>query len=76
MTKLLESKYFRLEQPAEGVYAAIVQDGTGAMANAAFIDLGDWNVIPLSSRVKLLDLKTVYMKMAKTIDHIRVSRFQ
>jgi cyclase len=40
-----ESGYFRLEQLADGVYAAIVHDGTGAVGNAAFVDLGDKTLV-------------------------------
>lgn len=37
---LPESPYFRLEQVAEGVYAALVREGTGALGNAGIVDLG------------------------------------
>jgi cyclase len=45
MKKMPTSKYFRLEQLADGVYAAIVHDGTGALGNAAFVDLGDRTLV-------------------------------
>jgi cyclase len=38
---LPESRHFRLERVADGVYAAIVVPGAGALGNAAIVDLGD-----------------------------------
>src|SRR5262249_11242802 len=35
-----QSRYFTLEQVADGVYAAIVVPGTGAWGNAGIVDLG------------------------------------
>lgn len=39
------SEYFRLEQVAEGVYAALPHPAGGAAANAGFVDLGDRVVV-------------------------------
>jgi cyclase len=38
---LPESRHFRLERVADGVYAAIAVPGNGALGNAAIVDLGD-----------------------------------
>ncbi|HEY7349695.1 MAG TPA: MBL fold metallo-hydrolase [Ktedonobacterales bacterium] len=40
-TTLVSSKHFRLEQVAEGVYAALATVDGGAVCNAGIIDLGD-----------------------------------
>lgn len=40
-TELFTSSYFQLEEVAEGVFAALVFEGTGALGNAGFVDLGD-----------------------------------
>jgi len=37
--------YFRLEQVAEGAWAALAHPGTGALGNAGFVDLGDQTII-------------------------------
>jgi len=39
------SKHFRLEQLADGVYAAIGVEGTGSGSNAGIIDLGDRTLV-------------------------------
>jgi glyoxylase-like metal-dependent hydrolase (beta-lactamase superfamily II) len=39
------SKHFRLNQIAEGVFAAISVPGTGSLGNAAIIDLGDLTLV-------------------------------
>ena len=39
------SAYFRLEQVAEGVYAAIATEGSGAWGNAGIVDLGDQTLV-------------------------------
>ncbi|GAA4714162.1 MBL fold metallo-hydrolase [Brevibacillus fulvus] len=39
------SRHFRLKQVTDGVYAAIAVPGTGSLANAAIIDLGDSTVV-------------------------------
>ena len=39
------SKHFRLQQLAEGVYAAIHMEGGGAIGNAGIVDLGDRTLI-------------------------------
>ena len=39
--QLPESKHFRIERMAGGVYAAIHVDGGGAIGNAGIVDLGD-----------------------------------
>lgn len=39
------SKHFRLSQVAEGVFAAISTPGTGSVANAVIIDLGDKTLV-------------------------------
>lgn len=39
------SPYFRLEELAPGVYAAIVVPGTGAWGNAGIVDLGDRTLV-------------------------------
>jgi cyclase len=43
--QLASSKHFRLEQLADGVYAAIHMDGGAAIGNAGIIDLGDRTLI-------------------------------
>jgi glyoxylase-like metal-dependent hydrolase (beta-lactamase superfamily II) len=43
--QLPHSKHFRLQQLAEGVYAAIHRDGGGAICNAGIVDLGDRTLI-------------------------------
>lgn len=43
--QLPESKHFRLQQLADGVYAAIHIDGGGAFGNAGIVDLGDRTLI-------------------------------
>jgi cyclase len=43
--QLPPSKHFRLEQLAEGVYAAIHIDGGAAIGNAGIVDLGDRTLI-------------------------------
>jgi cyclase len=40
-----ESKHFRIEQMADGVYAAIHIDGGAAISNAGIVDLGDHTVV-------------------------------
>lgn len=39
------SRHFRLEQLAEGIYAAIHQEGGGAIGNAGIVDLGDRTLV-------------------------------
>ena len=39
------SLYFRLEEVADGIYAAIVHGGTGAWGNAAIVDLGERTLV-------------------------------
>jgi glyoxylase-like metal-dependent hydrolase (beta-lactamase superfamily II) len=39
------SLYFRLEEVADGIYAAIVRGGTGAWGNAAIVDLGEKTLV-------------------------------
>jgi cyclase len=43
--QLPESKHFRLQQLAEGVYAAIHIDGGAAIGNAGIVDLGDRTLV-------------------------------
>ena len=43
--QLPESKHFRLQQLADGVYAAIHIDGGAAIGNAGIVDLGDRTLI-------------------------------
>jgi len=43
--QLPTSSFFRLKPLAEGVYAAIVEDGTGALGNAGIVDLGDRTLV-------------------------------
>ena len=43
--QLPQSKHFRLEQLAEGVYAAIHIDGGAAIGNAGIVDLGDRTLV-------------------------------
>jgi len=43
--QLPDSKHFRLQQLADGAYAAIHIDGGGAIGNAGIIDLGDRTLI-------------------------------
>lgn len=42
---MTESRFFRIEEIANGVYAAIVNDGTGALGNAGFVDLGNQTLV-------------------------------
>ncbi len=55
-----DSKHFRLEQLAEGVYAAIHIDGGAAIGNAGIVDLGDRTLIydTFSSPQAAEDLRT------------------
>ncbi|HNS49985.1 MAG TPA: MBL fold metallo-hydrolase [Anaerolineae bacterium] len=39
------SKHFRLQQLADGIYAAIHQSGGGAICNAGIVDLGDRTLV-------------------------------
>ena len=43
--QLPDSKHFRLQQLADGVYAAIHIDGGAAIGNAGIVDLGDRTLI-------------------------------
>ena len=43
--QLPDSKHFRLQQLAEGVYAAIHRSGGGAIGNAGIVDLGDRTLV-------------------------------
>jgi cyclase len=43
--QLPESKHFRLQQLADGVYAAIHVDGGAAIGNAGIVDLGDRTLV-------------------------------
>jgi len=43
--QLPDSKHFRLEPLAEGVYAAIHQSGGAALSNAGIVDLGDRTLV-------------------------------
>jgi len=43
--QLPDSKHFRLQQLAEGVYAAIHREGGGAIGNAGIVDLGDRTLV-------------------------------
>jgi len=43
--QLPDSKHFRLQQLAEGVYAAIHREGGAAIGNAGIVDLGDRTLI-------------------------------
>lgn len=43
--QLPESKHYRLQQLADGVYAAIHQSGGGAICNAGIVDLGDRTLV-------------------------------
>jgi len=43
--QLPDSRHFRLEQLAEGVYAAIHIEGGGAIGNAGIVDLGDRTLV-------------------------------
>jgi cyclase len=54
------SRFFRLEPLCQGVYAAIVKDGTGALGNAGIVDLGDRTLVfdTFQSPVAAADLKT------------------
>ncbi|GED52172.1 MBL fold metallo-hydrolase [Brevibacillus borstelensis] len=40
-----QSSFFTLAEIAEGVFAAVIKAGTGAMGNAAIVDLGDRTVV-------------------------------
>ena len=35
-----QNKHFTLEKVKDGIYAAIAKEGSGAVANAGFMDLG------------------------------------
>ncbi|MFP3511042.1 hypothetical protein SB775_15545 [Peribacillus sp. SIMBA_075] len=39
------SKHFRLNQVAEGIFAAISVPGTGSLGNATIIDLGNSTLV-------------------------------
>jgi hypothetical protein len=39
------SEYFQLEQVAQGVYAAIVPEGSAAQGNAGIVDLGNRTLV-------------------------------
>lgn len=41
----MRSSYFRLEEVAGGVFAAVVTPGVGAMGNAAIVDLGERTLV-------------------------------
>jgi glyoxylase-like metal-dependent hydrolase (beta-lactamase superfamily II) len=43
--KLFESKHFRLQQVADGIYAALHTNGGWAISNAGIVDLGDRTLI-------------------------------
>ncbi|SFC46658.1 Glyoxylase, beta-lactamase superfamily II [Bacillus sp. 491mf] len=45
MNEEFDSKHFRLEKIRNGIYAAIAKEGSGAAANAGFIDLGDTTIV-------------------------------
>lgn len=45
MAKLLGNPFFTIERLEDGVWAAIVIPGSGAVANASIIDLGDITVV-------------------------------
>lgn len=45
MDKEFFSKHFSLEKVSEGIYVAIAREGSGAVANAGFIDLGDKTIV-------------------------------
>ncbi len=40
-----EYNFFNLEEIADGVFAAIIKNGTGALGNAGFIDLGEETLV-------------------------------
>lgn len=42
---LPESKHFRLQQVAGGIWAAVAVEGTGALGNAGIVDLGDRTLV-------------------------------
>jgi cyclase len=42
---LPDSRFFQLESVADGVYAALIRPGTGALGNAAIVDLGDRTLV-------------------------------
>ena len=42
---VVRSSYFRLEEVAGGVFAAVVTPGVGAMGNAAIVDLGERTLV-------------------------------
>jgi cyclase len=44
-TAQVSGEYFRIEQLAEGVYAAIVVPGRGAWGNAGIVDLGEQTLV-------------------------------
>jgi len=58
--QLPDSKHFRLQQLAEGVYAAIHIDGGAAIGNAGIVDLGDRTLIfdTLFTPQAAVDLRT------------------
>ncbi|MGE7926023.1 MBL fold metallo-hydrolase [Viridibacillus arvi] len=41
----LFSKHFTLEKISQNVYAAIAKEGSGSVANAGFVDLGDKSIV-------------------------------
>jgi glyoxylase-like metal-dependent hydrolase (beta-lactamase superfamily II) len=56
---LPKSPFFQLVPLSEGVYAAIVEDGTGALGNAGIVDLGDRTLVfdTFQTPVAAIDLK-------------------
>ncbi|MBA4494457.1 MBL fold metallo-hydrolase [Paenactinomyces guangxiensis] len=53
------SGFFQLKQVKQGIYAAIVKDGTGALGNAGFVDLGNQTIVfdTFQSTLAAKDLK-------------------
>lgn len=39
------TQFFNIQQVRDGVYAAIVRDGAGALGNSSIIDLGDRTLV-------------------------------
>jgi glyoxylase-like metal-dependent hydrolase (beta-lactamase superfamily II) len=61
------SKHFKLENIIEGVYAAIAEDGGGAVANAGIIDLGNKTIVfdTFNTQQAAGDLKEIAEKITK-----------
>ncbi|MGE7694615.1 MBL fold metallo-hydrolase [Lysinibacillus sp. NPDC094177] len=65
MNDTFYSKHFQLEQIGQGIYAAIAQEGGGAVANAGFVYLGDKVIVfdTFNTQQASKDLKLIAEKI-------------